>query len=267
MPQLDIFKYIPLASAEGGHLVWGIFAYSAIVFVCLGVLIYLARQGLGERVPKKIFTQLAEHLYHFVENMCLSIIGSHGRKYVPFIMTLWMLIFVGNLVGLIFPHTPNADWSLNLSMSIITIIYVQYEGIKAHGLFGHLRHFAGPKVPFPWILALLFSVFMFSIEIVSEFMKMASLSLRLYSNIYGGHLVVDALNNMVVIGGVSVPLGLLVLLPLKFLAAIIQALVFTMLSCVYLSLVTGSSDHDSHDSSDSPDQQEKKSEEGATALA
>jgi F-type H+-transporting ATPase subunit a len=217
------------------------------------VFIGLARKGLSQRVPQRSSTKIAMHLYYYIEKVCLSVIGPHGRKYMPFIMSLWIMIFASNIMGLILPHTPTADWSMNLSISLICLIYVQYEGIRSHGLLGHLRHFAGPALPFHFIISFLFGLFLFSIEIISEAMKVASLSLRLYSNIYGGHMVVDTLNGLV--GDGQWPVGGF-LLPIKLLSAIIQTLVFTMLTCMYLYLVTASGDHD-------PEAEHGHSHEGA----
>ncbi len=146
------------------------------------------------------------------------------------------------MVGLIFPHTPTASLSLNLGLSILTIGFVQWEGIKANGFFGHLKHFAGPKLP--GILAAV-SVIIFGIEIVSETMKMLSLSLRLFANISGGHTVKSGLDSI----APGVPVSALIL-PIEFLAAVIQALVWSLLTCVYLSLVTshehGEEAHEEH---------------------
>lgn len=222
---------------------WGIFFYSGIVLVVIAIFVGLARMGMKERIPHRLAAQLGEHLYHYIEELCFSLIGHHGRKYAPFLMALWLFIFVGNFMGLILPYTPTADLSLNLSLSLVTVFYVQYEGIRAHGFFGHLRHFAGPKLPV--LMGIFITPLLFSIEILSETMKIVSLSLRLYSNIHGGHLVVSALNHLYAEG--AWPIGGF-LLPLKLLAAIIQALVFTMLAGVYLSIVIG--DNENHESED-----------------
>ncbi len=232
----DIVQASILASTGGGDhngLGWYIFVYSGIVMASILLFAMFSRRDMGKPIPKNIFTKLAEHLYVFVENMCLSIIGSHGRKYISFVMSLWLIIFTCNVFGLILPHTPTAELSLNLSLSIITMLYVQWEGIKTHGFLGHIKHFAGPKLA--WFLAMFITPILFTIELVSEFMKVLSLALRLYSNIEGGHKVVHTLNDLVMDG--RWPVGG-VLIVIKFLSCVIQALVFTILTCVYLSIVT-----------------------------
>lgn len=244
---------LPIAEAKGGESegpgFWGLVFYVGLVLAIIAIVVSLARKGFGERVFKNPFSQLAEQMYLFLESMCLNIIGTAGRKYVPFIGTLWMVIFFGNVVALFFPAAPTADLSFNLAMALIAVAYVQYEGIRGHadhlrhmgadpfsawfmGFFKHMSHFAGPKLG----LAMLpVTLLIFVVEIISELMKNVSLSLRLFGNMHGGHAAVEALNK---IGEpIYLPIGGF-LLVVKLLTVIVQALVFTLLTCVYLSLVT-----------------------------
>ena len=93
------------------------------------------------------------------------------------------------------------------------------------------------------------TVMIFVIEIISELMKNLSLSLRLYGNIHGGHEAVTAMNQlgMHVFGSpwINIPIGSF-LLPIKLLTVVVQAMIFTLLTCVYLSLVTGHDEGHEH---------------------
>jgi len=220
----------------------GLALYLIFVITILFALMAMAKKGLGERVFKNRITQLFEQLFLFIQNLCVGIIGPHGRKYVPMIMVFWMMIFVGNVVALFFPTSTTADLSYNLAMAVMAVGYVQYEGIKVNGVMGHLRHFAGPKLP---IYMVVITIMIFVIEIVSELMKNVSLSLRLFGNIHGGHQAVEAMNKLG--EDAYIPIGAF-LLPIKFLTCIVQALIFCLLTCVYLSLVTHHEDdhHDDH---------------------
>ena len=221
----------------------GLFLYIALVLAIVFYLLSSAKKGLGEKVFKNPLTQCAEQLYVFIQGMALGIIGSHGRKYIPMIYTFWLVIFVSNVVGLFMPMTPTASLSFNLGMALISIGYVQYEGMKANGVAGHFSHFAGPKLPIA--MAIVITPIIFCIEIVSEVMKNVSLSLRLFGNIHGGHEAVLAMNNLGHhIGGIewlNFPFGAF-LLPIKLLTCLVQALIFSLLTCVYISLVTGHHD-------------------------
>ena len=135
-----LFRTIPNLLAEEETLGWWVFFYLGIVLLAVGIMIVLARGGLKGRVFKNPFTQLAEQSYLFIEHLCLSIIGPHGRKYMPLIMTLWLVIFGSNILGLFLPHSPMADWSLTFGAALLVFCYVQYEGIKANGPFGHVKH-------------------------------------------------------------------------------------------------------------------------------
>lgn len=240
-----------LASAEGGShsSPWGIIAYFGFLLVLLVVIQVYAKRGFSRRVFTNPVSRLYEHVYLFIENLCVGTIGEHGRKYIPMIMSLWLVIFVGNLIALTFPTSPTADLSFNLGMALIAVFYTQWEGISSHystlrahgqnpvvagvgGFFKHILHFAGPRLGLAYVII---SAMLFVIEIISELMKNVSLSLRLYANIHGGHEAVTAMNHLG--DALYLPLGG-VLLPLKLLTCVVQALIFTLLTCVYISLVT-----------------------------
>lgn len=252
------------ASAEGGGhegpSYLGLFVYVGTIVVALFVLMAWAKPHLKTRVFKHWTAQVFEQLYLFIENMCVGIIGAHGRRYVPMMMTLWMFIFVGNVIALFMPTSATADLSWNLGMALVSVGYVQWEGMRSHyehmrasgkdsvsssigGFFKHMSHFSGPRLG----LALIpITVMIFVVEIISELMKNVSLPLRLFGNIHGGHMAVEAMNNVLVIGNFSVPFGF-ALIPIKLLTCVVQALIFTLLTCVYISLVTHHEDHDEHE--------------------
>jgi F-type H+-transporting ATPase subunit a len=237
-----------IASTEGGEAHHGadfvnVFGYLALVLIVLFTLLSIAKKGFTGRVFKGYLAGAAEQLYLFLENMVVGTIGAKGRQFIPFIATFWLVIFVSNIFSLFFTHAPTADLSFNLGMALISIGYVQYQGIKANGVFGHFKHFAGPKMT--GVLVLI-SGMLFMIELVSEIMKNLSLSLRVFGNIDGGHQAAEAIST--VVGGVFhmswVPAGTL-LVPIKLLTCLVQAMIFSLLTCVYISLVTHH-EHDDH---------------------
>lgn len=225
------------AGGQEGPGYWGLMFYIAFTLLVLFGLIAYAKKGLNEKVFRNPVTQLCEQMYLFVENMCIGAIGPRGRKYIPFIGTLWVVIFVGNTISLFFASAPTADLSFNLAMALIAVGYVQFEGIRQNGVIGHFTHFAGPKLA--WYMFPI-TLMIFVIEIISELMKNVSLSLRLFGNIHGGHEAVEAMNRL----GQSafIPVGGFLLL-IKLLTVVVQALIFTLLTCVYISLVTHEEDH------------------------
>ena len=233
---------------HGGHATlsfMGLMIYTFAIAGLIMILMAFAKKGLKDRVFKGRLLQYFEQLHGFVENLCVGIIGFHRHKYMPMIYTLWLMIFVSNLVALAFPSSPTADLSFNLGIALLAIGYVQWEGMKANGVFGHWKHFAGPKLP---IALIPITLMIFVIELISEVMKNVSLSLRLFGNIDGGHQAATAMNEL---GKESnlflvkyLPFGAF-LMPIKMLTCVVQALIFCLLFCVYLSLVTHH-DHDDH---------------------
>jgi F-type H+-transporting ATPase subunit a len=229
-----------LGATEGGHHgldAIGLFAYIVLTCAIVFWILASAKKGLNPRYFTNWFTQRTEQLYLFLESMAVGIIGDHGKKYLPILFTFWIVIFVSNVLALFMPSAPTADLSFNLGMAIIAIMYVQYEGIRTNGVFGHFSHFAGPKLP---LYFLPLTLMIFVIEIISESMKMVSLPLRLFGNIDGGHQAAEAMNKL---GQGIVPIGAF-LLPIKLLTCVVQALIFTLLFSVYLSLVTQPHHHD-----------------------
>jgi F-type H+-transporting ATPase subunit a len=240
----QFFQTVPtlLAAEAGEHgplTFFGLWVYVLLTLAVIFGFIAIAKKDFGSRVFHSWPAQWLEQVYLFIENMCVGTIGSHGRKYVPMIITFWLVIFTGNAIALFFPASPTADLSFNLAMALISVFYVQWEGMRSHGVYGHFKHFAGPKLA---IYMLPITLMIFVIEIISELMKNVSLSLRLYGNIHGGHQAVEAMNSLGVhafgLDWLSIPLGAF-LLPVKLLTVVVQAMIFTLLTCVYLSLVTG----------------------------
>jgi F-type H+-transporting ATPase subunit a len=215
---------------------------SGIAALALLVFALTATRNMQRR-PGRL-QNLAEIIYEFFDNLAVSIVGEHGRKYVPLAGTVFLFILFCNLMGLIPPGiAPTASLNTTIALALIVIIYVQYEGIRARGVGGYLKHFARwGEVPIP------LSPLMFVIEIVSELAKPVSLSIRLYANMFGKEQVTMAL-----ITALAVPIfkAIYAPLPLQFpvmmlglLVAFVQAFVFSILTLIYLSLAT--EHHDEH---------------------
>ncbi len=229
-----------IANAQVSFIGWAF--YLLLVLTVVIAFIFSARKGYSSKVFTTGPAKVAEQLYLFLENMAVGAIGSHGRKYVPMLATFWMLIFTSNVLALFSPASPTTILGFNLGLALCSIGYVQYEGMRANGVLGHISHFAGPKLG----LALLpITAMIFLIEIFSEIMKNVSLSIRIFANMSGGHQAVESMNQLGL--GIGVPIGEF-LLPLKVLTCLVQALIFTLLTCVYLGLVT-SHHGDDHETS------------------
>jgi F-type H+-transporting ATPase subunit a len=133
-------------------------------------------------------------------------------------------------------RAPNADLNMTLAMALVTFTTVQVLGIRAHGVGGRIKHMADPP-------------FLFPIELVSEFGRIISLSARLFGNVFAGEVllaVMYALANAVRIA--VVPLFVpVVFIFLELLFGTIQALVFALLTAIYITMAAGDHGHGEHD--------------------
>jgi F-type H+-transporting ATPase subunit a len=146
--------------------------------------------------------------------------GENGRKVFPVLATLFIYILFSNYTGLIpGADAPTANINTTLPMAVFVFVYYQYWGFKIHGM-KYIKHFMGPV---PWLAPLIFPI-----EVIGHFARMLSLSLRLFGNIRGEDLVLVLLFMLAPVVS-TVPIYFLFML-LK----VIQALVFFMLSMLYL---------------------------------
>ncbi len=182
-----------------------------------------------------------------VRSMIEDIIGPHGLKYFPIVLTFGVLILVSNLMGL-FPlfMSPTAATSVTFALGISSFAYYQYIGIKENGLFKHLKHFAGPV---GFIAPLIFPI-----ELISNFIRPFSLGIRLFGNLFADEKVLETLS------GLAPPytwFAPILLMPLSVFVAFIQTFVFILLSQLYLSEVS----HAPHEASHGDDPHEEGGDE------
>ena len=216
-----------------------LFSNALMVAALLIFLGWLFRRKM-DAVPGKV-QNFGEFIVESMVNFTRGIIGPGGEKYVPLVGTLFFFIFVGNLWGLI-PgfHAPTANVSTTFALGLIVFLYVQYTGIRSNGLKGYLKHFAGP---IPWLSPLIFPL-----EIVSELARPLTLAMRLFGNIFGEDTVIIVLATLgaTMLPAIPIPLHIFIL-PLALLTAFVQAMVFSLLTCIYLSLVSHhDSEHEAH---------------------
>ncbi len=127
-------------------------------------------------------------------------------------------------------RAPNADLNMTLAMALITFTVVQIAGVTAHGVKGRIKHMADPP-------------FMFPIELISEFSRIISLSARLFGNIFAGEVLLTVMFTLAATIRVAViPFAIpVIFLGLELLFGFIQALVFALLTLIYITLATADS--------------------------
>jgi F-type H+-transporting ATPase subunit a len=232
--------------------------YTWLIMLILAGLTFVASRNL-QLVPRGLQNFLEVVLEQF-QQMIDDVMGPEGRRYLPLIATLGLFILMGNLLGLV-PGLVGVTGNLNTNAACAIVVFVAYHwiGARKQGLVPYLKHFAGP-VP----LAL--KPLMFVIEIISHLARPLSLTLRLFGNIVGGHILLAvifllmgldgligwALSGSVpgaIIGGiggiVTIAFTVGFLYPLKILVAFLQAFIFVMLTMLYISGATEESEHHS----------------------
>ncbi len=218
---------------------WVDMIFTWVVILFLAVFFYLASRP-RKLLPGKL-QNLAEFIVQSLNDFVISVMGPRGRHYVPFLGTLFIYILTMNLTGLI-PglKSPTSNLNTTLSMALVVFLYVQWTGIRRLGLLGYIDHLAGqPRDVIGWSMVPL----LMPIHIIGELAKPVSLSCRLFGNIFGEDVLLAVFVGLgiTVLQLVHIPwFGLPLHLPFIFLAimtSVIQALIFTLLSMIYLFLM------------------------------
>jgi len=199
------------------------------------VTIWILRGQLSEEEPGH-GQQTLELGVLAVRGMIEDIIGPHGLKYFPVVMTFAVLILFSNLMGL-FPlfMSPTAAVSVTFALGLASFLYYNWIGIKENGILGHLKHLAGPVWWISWLI--------FPIELISNFIRPFSLGIRLFGNLFADEKVVNTVSQLAPPYTWIAPL---LLMPLSIFVSFIQTFVFILLSQLYLSEVSHGP-HEEHD--------------------
>ena len=197
------------------------FAMELLVFGFLVAYFVVVRLTLSVEKPGAV-QHLAEMTNEFVEGQGEQIIGHGSERFVSYLTALLLFILLSNLLGLI-PgfESPTANVVVPLGFALTTFLYYHYHGIRANGA-AYIKQFLGPVW---WLYPLLFPI-----ELISHFARVLSLTVRLYANMFAGDLLTLAFFSLIPIG---IPL---IFLGLHLGVAVIQAYVFFLLACIYLSL-------------------------------
>jgi F-type H+-transporting ATPase subunit a len=229
--------------------------YTYLVMIVLATVAFIASRRV-DLVPRGLQNVMEVVLEQFVA-MIDDVIGPEGRRYLPLIATLGLFILVSNLLSLV-PGLAGPTTNLNTTAACALVVFFSYHwiGIRTQGLLHYLKHFLGP-VP---ALAPL----MLPIELISHLARPLSLTVRLFGNMVGGHILfaiiffLIGLDNLLgwalsgsavgaVVGGLGEIVGVAFtvgfLYPLKILVSVLQAFIFVMLTMLYIAGAIEGSEH------------------------
>ncbi|HYJ92170.1 MAG TPA: F0F1 ATP synthase subunit A [Pyrinomonadaceae bacterium] len=220
-------------------------------------VIWLLRDKLSEGDPSNAQMTL-EAGYLYLAGRAEEIIGPHAAKYFPIVATFAVLILVSNLMGQ-FPMfvAPTASVNVTFALAITSFIYYNYVGISENGLINHIAHFTGPRLPL--LLTIIITPLIFTVEVISNLIRPFTLGIRLFANMFSDEQIFHQITNLYPpYTQFIVPLLLTLL---GVFVAVVQTIVFTFLSMIYISEVT----HAPHEHIHGGEHNEKTGEAIATA--
>lgn len=233
------FKIEPLIPLEIGGM--DVSFTNSSLFMMLGILVSVSLLTIAshrrEMVPGRIQI-MGEMMYEFVANMIRENVGNEGRRYFPFVFTIFVIVLMGNLLGLLpysFTYTSHIVVTFMLAALIFMVVVVM--GIARHGV-KFFSLFVPSDVPL-WLLPLIIPI-----ELLSFLIRPITLSVRLFANMMAGHLMLKVFAGFSVamfgagmVGMLASTLPMLfnvLLITFELLIALLQAYVFAVLTCIYL---------------------------------
>ena len=259
MEQFAIYKIVSLPPLHIGGLTIDMSITNSVASMIAGailIVLFFALAARREIVPNR-GQAVAEGLYNVIDRVLVGpILGPEGRRYVPYLLTLFLLILVlnlmsvlllfGNLAGVSLAFAVTSQIAVTATLAVLTFFSIFILGFVKHGP-RFLTLFAPSGMP-KFML-----IFMVPIEMLSYFIRPVTLALRLFGNMLGGHVVLSLFGSFVValaILGLSGGLNALAFVPsvlsfgmivvltgLELVVAVLQAFVFTALATVYLNEV------------------------------
>jgi F-type H+-transporting ATPase subunit a len=216
------------------------FSNASLMMLVASVLtLLLIWVGMSPRamIPGRL-QSAAEMAYETVMTLCVEQIGHEGKKFFPFVFTLFFFILFGNLMG-VFPlfFTFTSHIAVTLAMAAFVMVLTTAVALRLHGLkfFSYFVPEGVPKLLLPLLVP---------IEVLSYVSRLISLSVRLFANMMAGHVMLEVFGAFIVmLGGAGLifwaPAAFsfavnVALIGFEFLVAVLQAYVFAILTCIYL---------------------------------
>ena len=199
-----------------------------VAFITLFLTLTVKKNSL---VPSRLQV-ISESVYSFIAQLLQDTVGNEGKKYFPFVFSIFMFVLVGNMIGMI-PYSFTFTSHIIVTFALAAIVFV---GVTILGFIKHKMHFFSffviPGLPI-YMLPLLIPI-----EIISYLSRPISLSVRLFANMLAGHTLLKVFAGFVVSLGIAgvLPLAFVVALTgLEILIAFLQAYVFAILTCLYIN--------------------------------
>lgn len=247
-----------LAPSIAGNDVVGLTQYTfwmAVAIILLLVVVFAAKKRLS-LVPKGRFINGFEFVVEFVRNdVILGTIGPKADKHAPFLLTLFFFILANNIIGIIPGCKPGTGTiGVTVALALCSFVYFIVVAVKNLGGLGYIKSFAPAGVFFP------INILVAVIEVFSTILRLITLAVRLFANMFAGHVCLGAFalmtslcfNFMIANFSIGTLFGsglpallwlviLTIIYAIEMAVAVIQAYVFTVLSAVYIQLAEAES--------------------------
>jgi F-type H+-transporting ATPase subunit a len=222
---------------------WLVFAVAAVFVLWLKKRLSVDRPGASQQVVEMLITN---PVGFGIRDLLDQNVGHGGRKFLDMVGSVAIFVLLSNLISVIPVFTsPTGHPSVPLACALVTFLYFNWQGMRAHGVGGYLKHFAGPVWQMSWLI--------FPVEIISTSARILSLTVRLWANMFSSELVYVTILGLLLNPTISLwdkwpPVAVFVgiftaTVPVLFIGlhifvALVQALVFTILPTVYLGIAT-----------------------------
>ena len=230
---LEQFEIIPLIDIKSGNIDLSLTNSSVSMILTVVIITLFLTVTVNTRaiVPSRL-QLISELSYNFIAQLLKDTVGNEGRRYFPFVFTIFMFVLIGNMVGMIpYSFTFTSHIIVTFALAAVVFIGVTILGFAKHG-FNFFSFFIIPGLPW-YILPLLVPI-----EVISYLSRPISLSVRLFANMLAGHTLLKVFAGFVVSLGIAgfLPLVFVVALTgLEILIAFLQAYVFAILTCIYIN--------------------------------
>jgi F-type H+-transporting ATPase subunit a len=236
----DIVDLAPGAEGGGGLVTFHPAISNTIFTMWIVMLIVIVGSALMVRGAKLVpgrGQNLFEWFYEFLGNFGIGIAGEAGRPYLPIFLSAFLLIVFNNWIGLVPPvgktellRAPSSDVNITIGMALVSFVIFEFLGFYKLGIGGYLGKFF-PLYEFrKGIGAGIIAMFVGLIELMLEFVKPVTLSFRLFGNIYGGEVALGVITSLTI---AFIPVALLAL---ELMLNAIQALIFSVLTLIFIVL-------------------------------
>ncbi len=233
--ELDLFPFLPALELPFGISVHQLMLFLAVILIA-ALFLFAIKKGVLKPRGLAVFL---ESLVLFVrDNIVFPVMGEkRGERWLTFFLTQFIFLFTVNLLGLI-PAFKTATGNINVtgSMALMVFILTFITGIKELGLFRFFKNFYPKGVSLP------IGIFVALLEFIGIFTKSIVLSLRLFANMFAGHLAILSFLVLIFVinplfGFVALPFAVFTYV-LEVLVALLQAFVFTLLSCIFITMAS-----------------------------